>query len=134
MINFKNKNILFGGNLGKKGEESIVNNNEIKNVVYYLANDFCIPTANSKMLIDQIKKRTLYIVANCIDNDVIFGNEMLDENSENRLLNGTKKVYVTMERADDGKYNELCGALTFYITTNGKYGLEDKSDLKFVKK
>lgn len=122
IFDFYDKQLLFMGDVSKKGEQSIIENNKsvFKNVVFFKPADFASNAASSIELLKIIKNNNLNTVINTIKGETIFDAELLNEQTYNRLKGYSKEIYFTMEYILDESneqytYAEICGDITFSI-------------------
>lgn len=128
-IEFFDKHMLFLGNMTSKGEENILSNNKLENIVFYLCSGNGSQLSTSIELLDEIKSYNLYVCSNSIIEynlcgDILFSNEL-----NCRLLNRLKydKIFVTMEYSG-GQVESLSGDLIFVIESDGEaYIIEEDS-------
>lgn len=115
IINFYDKKLLFTGNIQSKGEENIVKNNDLSNVVFYKVSDYGFEGANSELLLKTIKNDNLFIVVNSIPGENYYDKKIMTKEVCDRLNGCSKKTYLTMEKGSDGLYKEICGDIRFSI-------------------
>lgn len=121
-VEFYKSKLLFTGNMTSSGEKSIVENNDLSNVVFYLASDYGYIGANSSLLLDTIKnKQKLFIAVNTTLNENIFGKITMNRALCDRLINSSKCVLVTVDKQTVGGKTqfEKINDIEFTLKSNG---------------
>lgn len=117
-VDYCGNRLLFLGNITNDGEKHIVETNDLSNVIFFVANDFAYQGTNINQLLDEINDDDLYIAINCIDNEYLFGKEMLNDETEYRLLNNANEVLVTCAYNEDDR-NYIGSDIIFKLDSNG---------------
>ena len=122
LFNFYGKKMLFTGFLMDTGEEYLVKNNNLSNVVFYKASCYGNVNANTKVLMEEIKsKSNLYVAVNGIPKGNSENDNCLKKSTCEDLLNNSKKVCLTERINQNGEYERVYGDIHFTMSqTKGK--------------
>ncbi|MBQ7770971.1 MAG: hypothetical protein IJ373_07290, partial [Clostridia bacterium] len=119
MIHYHDRKLLFTGNIGEKGEESIADRNNLSGTDFFLASDFGSNAANSEILLDEIKNEGLFIAVGSVAGEDFIRTPLPKKVACMFHDRYSQNTFITVSRDENGGYTDVMGDLVFAVRKKG---------------